>query len=40
MKLKVMKETSHQFKAISQLTKRKDLSQLIIATDPDLSLYY
>jgi DNA topoisomerase-3 len=33
MKLKVMKETSQQFKAISQLSKRKDLGELIIATD-------
>jgi DNA topoisomerase-3 len=33
MKLKVMKETSQQFKAISHLTKRKDLNELIIATD-------
>lgn len=33
MNLKVMKETSHQFRAISQLAKRKDLSNLIIATD-------
>jgi DNA topoisomerase-3 len=33
MKLKVMKETSHQFRGIAQLAKRKDLDQLIIATD-------
>lgn len=33
MKLKVMKETSQQFRAISQLSKRKDLGELIIATD-------
>ncbi|RXT06268.1 DNA topoisomerase III [Ammoniphilus sp. CFH 90114] len=33
MKLKVMKETSHQFKAISQLAKRNDIKELIIATD-------
>ncbi|MBP1933735.1 DNA topoisomerase III [Ammoniphilus resinae] len=33
MKLKVMKETSHQFRAISQLAKRKDLQNLVIATD-------
>ena len=32
-KLKILKETSHQFRAISQLAKRKDFSQLIIATD-------
>lgn len=33
MNLKVMKETSHQFRAISQLAKRNDFSGLIIATD-------
>ncbi|WP_438447900.1 DNA topoisomerase III [Gorillibacterium sp. sgz5001074] len=33
MKLKVIRETSHQFKAIEQLCKRPDLSELIIATD-------
>ncbi|MEW9668745.1 DNA topoisomerase III [Ammoniphilus sp. 3BR4] len=33
MKLKVMKETSHQYRAISQLVKRSDLKELIIATD-------
>lgn len=33
MKLKVIKETSPQFRAISQLAKRGDLKQLIIATD-------
>ncbi|HJV44753.1 MAG TPA: DNA topoisomerase III [Bacillota bacterium] len=33
MKLKVMKETSHQFRAISELSKRADLGELIIATD-------
>jgi len=33
MRLKVIKETSHQFKAISQLAKRQDLNELIIATD-------
>lgn len=33
MKLKVMKETSHQFRAISQLAKRADVKELIIATD-------
>jgi len=33
MKLKVMKETSGQFRAVAQLCKRSDLSELIIATD-------
>lgn len=33
MNLKVMKETSHQFKAVAQLCKRQDISELIIATD-------
>jgi DNA topoisomerase III len=33
MTLKVLKETSHQFKAVSHLCKRNDLSELIIATD-------
>jgi len=33
MNLKIMKETSQQFRAISQLTKRKDLNELVIATD-------
>lgn len=33
MKLKVIKETSHQFRAIEQLCRRQDLSELIIATD-------
>ncbi|ANY65204.1 DNA topoisomerase III [Paenibacillus sp. BIHB 4019] len=33
MNLKVMKETSHQFKAVAQLCKRSDISELIIATD-------
>ncbi|GKU80316.1 DNA topoisomerase III [Paenibacillus sp. L3-i20] len=33
MNLKVMKETSHQFRAVSQLCKRSDISELIIATD-------
>ncbi|MFS0837734.1 DNA topoisomerase III [Paenibacillus sp. 1P03SA] len=33
MKLKVLKETSHQFRAIADLAKRKDLTELIIATD-------
>lgn len=33
MNIRVMKETSHQFKAIQALSKRNDLSSLIIATD-------
>jgi len=33
MKLKIMRETSHQYKAIAQLCKRNDLKELIIATD-------
>ncbi|WP_341281551.1 DNA topoisomerase III [Paenibacillus sp. FSL H8-0537] len=33
MNLKVMKETSHQFKAVAQLCKRSDIGELIIATD-------
>ncbi|XEC97687.1 DNA topoisomerase III [Paenibacillus tarimensis] len=33
MKLKVMKETSHQFRGIAHLCKRQDLKELIIATD-------
>ncbi|WP_047152889.1 DNA topoisomerase III [Aneurinibacillus tyrosinisolvens] len=33
MRLKVMKETSHQFRAVSQLAKRQDIKELIIATD-------
>ncbi|RTE04419.1 DNA topoisomerase III [Paenibacillus whitsoniae] len=33
MKLKVMKETSHQFRGIEQLAKRGDLAELVIATD-------
>ncbi len=33
MKLKVMKETSHQFRAIAQLCKRPDVGEWIIATD-------
>lgn len=33
MNLKVMKETSAQFRAIDRLAKRSDLSELIIATD-------
>ncbi|GIP38075.1 DNA topoisomerase III [Paenibacillus sp. J31TS4] len=33
MKLKVIKETSHQYRAIEQLCKRKDIGELVIATD-------
>ncbi len=33
MNLKVMKETSQQFKAIAQLCKRSDIGEMIIATD-------
>ena len=33
MRLKVIRQTSHQFKAISHLAKRNDLNELIIATD-------
>ncbi|MDE5149607.1 DNA topoisomerase III [Paenibacillus larvae] len=33
MKLKVIRETSHQFKAIDSLAKRKDIKELVIATD-------
>ena len=33
MGLKVIRKTSHQFKAIETLSKRKDLKELIIATD-------
>ena len=33
MKLKVIRQTSHQFKAISHLAKRGDLNELVIATD-------
>ncbi|TCZ75155.1 DNA topoisomerase III [Paenibacillus albiflavus] len=33
MKLKIMRETSHQYKAIAQLCKRNDLKELIVATD-------
>lgn len=33
MKLKVIRETSHQFRAVEQLTKRPDLKELVIATD-------
>lgn len=33
MNLKVIRETSHQFKAVAQLCKRSDIGELIIATD-------
>jgi len=33
MNIRVMKETSHQFKAIAALSKRSDIKELIIATD-------
>lgn len=33
MNLKVMKETSQQYKAVAQLCKRSDIGELIIATD-------
>lgn len=33
MKLKVIRETNHQFRAIRQLFRRKDLDELVIATD-------
>lgn len=33
MKLRIIRQTSHQFKAISHLVKRGDLAELIIATD-------
>jgi DNA topoisomerase-3 len=33
MNLKVMRETSHQYKAVAQLCKRSDIGELIIATD-------
>lgn len=33
MKLKVLRESSHQFKAVQQLCKRQDMKELIIATD-------
>src|SRR5690606_1748889 len=33
MNIRVMKETSHQFKAIAALSKRSDLKDLVIATD-------
>ncbi|MFC5449701.1 DNA topoisomerase III [Paenibacillus aestuarii] len=33
MKLKVIKETSHQYRAIEQLSRRNDLAEMVIATD-------
>lgn len=33
MRLKVIRETSHQFRSIEQLCKRPDLTELVIATD-------
>jgi DNA topoisomerase-3 len=33
MKLKVMRQTSHQFRIVTQLMKRSDIGQMIIATD-------
>lgn len=33
MKLKVLRETSHQFKAVQHLAGRQDINELIIATD-------
>ena len=33
MRLKVIRETSHQFRAVADLMKRNDLGELIIATD-------
>lgn len=33
MKLKVLRETGHQFKIVQSLTKRQDINKLIIATD-------
>ena len=32
-KLKVLRETNHQYKAVQQLMKRQDVGELIIATD-------
>lgn len=32
-KLKVLRETSHQYKAVQQLMKRQDVGELVIATD-------
>ncbi|RUT30449.1 DNA topoisomerase III [Paenibacillus zeisoli] len=33
MKLKVLRETNHQFKAVQHLMKRSDIGELIVATD-------
>ncbi|MBP2000894.1 DNA topoisomerase-3 [Paenibacillus shirakamiensis] len=33
MKLKVLKETNHQYKAVQQLLRRPDVKELIVATD-------
>ncbi|KJB86466.1 hypothetical protein AZ66_18570, partial [Paenibacillus sp. E194] len=33
MKLKVLRESSHQFKVVQQLCKRQDIKELIVATD-------
>lgn len=33
MKLKVLRESSHQFKAVQQLMRRQDVGELIVATD-------
>src|SRR5690606_9957684 len=33
MKLKIMRETMHQFKGIERICKRDDIQELIIATD-------
>ncbi|GGG03990.1 DNA topoisomerase III [Paenibacillus aceti] len=33
MKLKVLRETSHQYKVVQQLMRRQDIGELIIATD-------
>ncbi|WP_138496467.1 DNA topoisomerase III [Paenibacillus pinistramenti] len=33
MKLKVLRETNHQFKAVQQLLRRSDIKELIVATD-------
>lgn len=33
MKLKVLRETSHQFKTVQALLKRKDIGEMIVATD-------
>ncbi|HBK53104.1 MAG TPA: hypothetical protein DDZ44_04100, partial [Syntrophomonas wolfei] len=33
MKLKVIKQTSHQFQVVKELMKRNDIEELVIATD-------